>query len=393
MQIQQNSSFINTEYNKKHLLYVRVLTLLLFISSLLDSIGASVITSFMDKAKLISLVVLIIYGCVYAFINFSSIYDLIFILVLLFLTCTYKFSYFSALLLAFAIPLMMLTPCEVLDVYKYVIIGQLVVCFICGLLGFTPMYNVQDGVITFGFVNENSFGMLLAVLCLLFFFKNGTFKFRKANLLFFALTILIESLLIHDDTAIVMFVMFWIIILLNSTRFFKDNLILKTIYTVLPAFLCVLAFYVGFHYSVVGSNWLNLLNNIATARPYIWNYYLTIQPLKLFKNYFVLDKNINYGAFDGAYVYLGFFEGLIMLSIIVVGLCLANYRLIKNNQYSSLTFMLIFEVAGFSENVLINQSQSFALAFAILAFYKGWLDKRQVVIRDNISKLETSEFR
>ena len=62
-----------------------------------------------------------------------------------------------------------------------------------------------------------------------------------------------------------------------------------------------------------------------------------------------------------------------MLVIIVIGLALANIRLLLNKKFYIFAFLLCFEISGFAENIVINYYQCFALVFAILAYSKNWL--------------------
>lgn len=313
----------------------------------------------------------------YFFTYTKSLYKIFFFFFLLSILIIFNFSYFAISIFSFGIAFSNIRLNNTIRMYKYLAAIQLIVGLASAFLGLLPMKNYRTGVLTFGFINENITGMLLAVFVLCMFFRDGREIFvNKLNLLLLIIVLITEKFLFRDSTVLIMIILFFVFILIFKSKLGK-NRITKIISILLPIVLTIISFYVSYNFSSASSNWITRLNEILTERIYIWNYYVSNYPMTLFPSKWIINNNIFNGAFDNIYIYLGLFQGKVMLAITVIGLCIANLKLIKQREFGILAFMLAFEIAGFSENALFNINESFALIFAILAFNPGWMNEEK----------------
>lgn len=364
--------------SKNFILYEKIILTLLAIYSVASNVYAVNNSHIYSMVQFIATFGIMIVGLFeYSFIYIKSIYKFFFFLFLLLILVIFKFSYIAFSIFSLGIAFSNIQPSHTVYMYKYLVGIQLVISFVAANLNFLPMYNYRTGSLTFGFINENITGMLLAVFGLCIFFKcDGEFAINRLKIMLLIVILVLEKFLFKDSTALVMIISFYIFLFLFKNKFSKVKVI-QLICVFMPIILATLAFYVSYNFSLLSSNWITKLNDILTERIYIWNYYVSNYPLTLFPNNWQTNNGIFNGYFDGGYIYLGIFQGKIMLTIITLGLCLANFELIVQRKFGLLAIMLAFEVAGFAENVFFNINESFALIFAILAFNPEWMNEEK----------------
>ena len=353
--------------------YEYILVILLSINSIVNNI--TITSNIINQIGLFSMMLIFMVGIIFDISKFNSLSHYIYLIFLACFLVLFRFSFFSFSIASLAIDFLFIPVNNIVSIYRKIIIVQLIYGFLTSLAGLSPLKNPQTGVLTFGFVNENGIGILLAILVLTFLFteKNGqlVFNLKWYNIVFTILITGIEVLLFNDNTAALMIVFFFL--LLPLKEYFLKNRVFQLVSFLIPIGLAVFAFWVSFNYSITSATWVNKLNSLMTWRIDIWHYYLTNYPLTYFPSKLQTNNKILFGAFDGTYTYLGLFNGLIMLVIIVIGLALANIRLLLNKKFYIFAFLLCFEISGFAENIVINYYQCFALVFAILAYSKNWL--------------------
>ncbi|MBD5807111.1 hypothetical protein [Limosilactobacillus walteri] len=360
-------------------LYEKMILGLLVIYSIASNIYAVNASSTYSLIEFIATIAIMIVGIVWYITSLRDFSSLIFLLFLVLLLFIFRFSYFALSVVSLGIAFFSVKVENIVYIYKYLSASQLIFGIFAAMVGFLPMYNSKTGSFTFGFVNENMTGMILAVFALCIFFKNdGEFIVNKLNTLFLIGVVFVEKFLFNDSTAIVMILSFLILFIAKKT--IRRVKLIQLICIITPLILAIFSFYVSYAFSITSANWINKLNNLLSARIYIWNYYASNYPLTLFPNNWQINNKIFSGYFDGGYIYLGLFQGKIWLAIIVLGLCLANFKLIRHNNFVILAFMLSFEIAGFSENVLININESFAIILAFLAYNPSWIRNKNLTI-------------
>lgn len=360
-------------------LYEKIILGLLVIYSIASNIYAVNSSSTYSLIEFMVTIAIMIVGVFWYTVSLRKFSSLIFLLFLILILFMFRFSYFALSVVSLEIAFSSIKVKNIIYIYKYLSASQLIFGILAAMFGFLPMYNSKTGSFTFGFVNENMTGMILAVFALCIFFKNnGEFIVNRLNVLFLICVLFIEKFLFNDSTALVMIISFFVFLITKKT--IRRVKLIQFVCIITPLILAIFSFYVSYTFSITSANWISKLNDLLSARIYIWNYYASNYPLTLFPNNWQINAKIFSGYFDGAYIYLGLFQGKIWLTIIVLGLCLANFRLIRHNNFVILAFMLAFEIAGFSENVLININESFAIILAFLAYKPSWMHNKDLAI-------------
>lgn len=363
-----------SEISKKNVYYRNIIVILLAVNSIVNNLNINH-NSLLNHISFFSMILILLSGIIFNITKYNKVSHYAYFIFLLCLLFLFKFNYFSINIVSLALSFLFIPVSDVLLMYRQVILIQLVFGFLTSLIGLSPLRDSRTGVLTFGFVNENGTGMLLAVLALTLFFTQKKNKlvlnFKWSNSLFLILILCIEKFIFSDNTAILM-ILFFIALVPFKNHFLRSR-VLHFISFIIPICLALFAFFVAYNYSYLGATWINKLNSLMTWRINMWNYYIERVPLTYFPNNLQVNSKFFWGFFDGTYIYLGIFNGLIMLTLIVLGLSLANIRLLLSKNFYLFAFMLSFEICGFSENVIINYNQCFALIFAILAYNISWL--------------------
>lgn len=262
----------------------------------------------------------------------------------------------------------------IIEIYKILLFLEVVFGVITSYFKMTPAYNPRTGVRTFGFSNENVLGAVLVIWAILILFEVNKGKFfitkNKYKWIFFVLVSLYISLYLKDGTAFLIAMFFCMTVLL--TKLIISSGILKTVVIIFPILITSFSYWAGINYSE-SSKWLSFINKVATSRLYIWHYYLLNYPLTVMPSKWINNNRLANGAFDGSYVYLIVQYGWLATVLIILGLVLCNYKLIKAKQWNVLAVVFAIEIGGFSENLAIYYQETFVLAFAILSYYIGWL--------------------
>lgn len=270
---------------------------------------------------------------------------------------------------------------DIISNYKYSILYSTLAVVFLSLSGILSIYDPQGTGLSLGFNNVNQLGFYLGFLAILFTFRIGeqnsmiTLKYNRYNITFLVFVVIFEFLIIQDNTAGVMVLFFYLASLFKTTANY-----LKPLIIILPIVLTIFAYWAGFHYFQY--HFLETIDSIVTRRIFIWNHYLTSFPLTKFGTNWQADPNFINGFFDGAYIYYGIFYGIVILSVLLIGLALTNYKLVKSNQVILLILIISLEIVGFSENALFAYVQSPGLIFAFLGYFPGYF-RRGNTIEEN----------
>lgn len=270
---------------------------------------------------------------------------------------------------------------DIISNCKYSILCSTLAVVFLSLSGILNIYDPQGTGLSLGFNNVNQLGFYLAFLAILFTFRIGeqnsmiTLKYNRYNITFLVFVVIFDFLIIQDNTASVMVLFFYLASLFKTIANY-----LKPLIIILPIVLTIFAYWAGFHYSQY--HFLETIDSIVTRRIFIWNHYLTNFPLTKFGANWKVDPNFINGFFDGAYIYYGIFYGIVILSVLLIGLALTNYKLVKSNQVILLILIISLEIVGFSENALFAYVQSPGLIFAFLGYFPGYF-RRDNTIEEN----------
>ena len=192
-------------------LYEKIILGLLIIYSIASNIYAVSASSTYSLIEFIATITIMVVGLVWyiaSLRNFSSLIFLLFLMLILFI---FRFSYFALSVVSLGIAFSNIKVKNIIYIYKYLSASQLIFGIFAAMIGFLPMYNSKTGSFTFGFVNENIIGMILAVFALCIFFKNsGEFVVNRLNILFLIGVLFVEKFLFNDLTALVMIISFFV---------------------------------------------------------------------------------------------------------------------------------------------------------------------------------------
>lgn len=259
-------------------------------------------------------------------------------------------------------------------IYKYAIGIGLTMTTCLSLLGKLPMRNYIDGVISVGFVNENTLGFYLSFFAILTTLKiiDGyiTYNFTFINILILILAILFDLFVINYNTAIIM-ISVYLLFCFFSKFLDKVRHFLSVIFFLLPPFLMYLSYWCALNFGKYG--FLQKANEILTNRFLMWHYYVVNFQWGFRGSSWQISKGIWQGYLDGAYFSELLFFGLLAI-ILTLGLSIINIRLIQSKNWILLSLVVILELCGFAENILFNYNDSFGVIFALLGFYPGKID-------------------
>lgn len=302
---------------------------------------------------------------------------IIFIAILVAILCCFKFNNFLVIPACLAIAFVNYSPELVLHSYYISSIWNFIITALIAIIGLSPMTNSSDGVITLGYSNENSLGLIITFLAILFFiqFYKDRMKTHWAylKLMFVLLTLIVDYFIIDDKTMIVVFAFFILLSLLLKANNFLALFIAKVIGIILPFFLLYMSFVFTENY---GSTQLSLrLNEMLSNRLYMWNWYYQKMGISFLPPSTRLSGFNFWGTIDGSYTLFLLQYGIVLTILITFALLVSNYLLLKNNKHTLFSIMLSFELGAFCENVLQFYTLTFVLIFAICAIYPGWTKK------------------
>ena len=217
-------------------------------------------------------------------------------------------------------------------------------------------------------------------------YKKNNELTMKVNPLVFLGSIAIfffNKALLDDDTANVILISIFITYFLsNHFDSKRSQKVMGIIYGLFPIIIGGSSLGLGYIYNP-NHHVLYEINTNLTQRLFVWNYYLKNYSSTLIpKPNQITNMDIVEGNFDGFYVYIWVFFGVLFFLLIVLGMALSNYKLYKNRNYAILSLMVGFEILGFSETVILSCNYNFAIFFALLAFYPDWLQLQNKNIKN-----------
>lgn len=247
--------------------------------------------------------------------------------------------------------------------------------FFMSLIGVLPYRDSLTGYIDLGFKNPNTTGFYIAIIAielLMVIYNNH----KVLSLSYYVISVILESYLFHDSTAVMMSIIF--IFLFYVCKFRESWLHSKVIFFIsalIPSFLAISSFEIAKNYNY--SPLYLQLNDILTNRAFLWHYYFVNYPPKLFMqsidiNTVGLSAVPGNGAFDGAYVSFLVYNGYILLGLFVGLLTLLIWRSLKYKQTLLFIFSVTVILSGFTEGLLFSAFQSPVIVIATLIINQRW---------------------
>lgn len=234
---------------------------------------------------------------------------------------------------------------DVMQIYTVALTLDVTVCVVLSVVGITPLFS-NEGLITFGFVNQNGIAFYFAIATIMWIRKaQSVLSFSIATLV-----VIIESIIMYYYwscfTGLWMLVGFWVLLLLFKINMWKY---LKYLLVAAPLILFLFVLIIGYLYSELNS--LDGLNQTLNGRPFIWNQYITRAGFKVFGSSADVNE-AEFGPIDGSYLATPLEYGAIWTVFLVFALIGINVFLGKTKQWDILALAIVMEISGASENKL-----------------------------------------
>lgn len=301
--------------------------------------------------------------------------DIIFVGVILLIWTITKFNSFFSVPILVALAFINCTPWQVIKGYYLANMVCLVITFLLSLVGLSPMRNVMDGVISFGFANENTLGLFTLLISLFYVLELFTLKretrYFYEKMIFIVFFILLNNFITGDRTVIIVFLFFILFIGIFKLKNKFFTFIIKFFGTVCPILLTYMSYLFSKNYD--NSNFYYLLNNLLSNRMYMWNWYYHRIPISWYPSYLKIDQFNFWGTIDGSYAYLIFQSGLVTTLIVCLLLVYCNFLLLKNNENYIFCLLISLEIGALSEDILQSPAIVLVMTFAILTLYPRWI--------------------
>lgn len=304
-------------------------------------------------------------------LTFQKIIFNLLIVVILFI---FKFNNFLVIPACLAIAFINYSPELVVHSYYISSIWNLIVTCLTAIVGFGPMFNSSDGVLTLGYSNENSFGLVITFLALLFYIQLKLYKSRTnwfyIKIVFIFLTLFIDYFVIDDKTMFIVFIAFVVLSILLKSNKLVVLILVKFIGIILPFSLLYLSWLFTKDFGSMQNSFK--INEIMSNRLYMWNWYYQKMGVSFLPPSLHLSGFDFWGTIDGSYTLFLLQYGVCLTILVTILLAICNYLLYKNNKYILFSLMLSFELGAFCENILQFYTLTFVLIFAICSIYPGW---------------------
>lgn len=355
-------------------LYTNVLTFAIFYLVLINSL-------LQDKFSItvVSLSRLFVFGVLALLALWNTIFYkdigdklnyVVFILLAVFLALL-KDSQFSILLL-FAIFCSLIDPYMVMRAYFRGILYGVIIVSLASLLGYIP--KMLGNIWVFGFSNPNAIGFLIATEILTYITLHWK-KITFTDYLIFIIGLLFEKIVLSDDTATIVLIIFMIIYLMSK----KQSLfpLISKLTIMAPIFLFSFSWFISNYYGRY--SWIAKFSKIITDRPEIWSYYLNIygvhllpQKITLFfatdfqRAFFGGNLSNLYAGFDTSYIYMLLSDGLLLSFFIIFVLTYFANKIKTNPALICFTFSIF--IFGFTETAVLTPLAYYQSVILIIAF-------------------------
>lgn len=361
----------NIDFTRVYKSFVLLLfMILLIIENFLLGIGS------FNKIAFGLTIFLILVSLLYDIIYLKNIGQLIFILFLIIILLIFR-DYTVIGMVILGLIFLNFNIETVFPIFKWIMFVLLFSGFLFCIIGLLPLVDYM-GVISLGFGNENKFGAVLELYAIysLFSIEKGQYlkiNSMKRNWILFVVILLFNLFILTDSTVVITMISF-VLLLLFLRRLLRFQ-VMKVLTIFFPVIISYFAIWltINFNPNIL---WMERLNTFLTERIYIWHMYFMNSTIDLTKSSFEVNSSFFNGFFDGAYSYIFISEGWLLTLLIVFGLVLCNLELIKFHRYELLCFMLSMEIAGFSENILVNLWMGCAFIFIIMAYNPQWYRQR-----------------
>lgn len=320
------------------------------------------------------------FGIVHFIFNNFSLRKLIFIFSLFIILLISSFNTFFIVPLIIAISFVEFTPFEVIRGYYFSNLYCLVATILLALFGLSPLRNPNDGILSFGFANENTLGLFMLLISSFYLLeiKRGNNHNKYYKVAFILLFILMDLFVIDDRTVALVFFVFLLLSYLIKAQYGHLLKVICYIGCLLPAILTYGSWIAMKNYNN-SSYFYYILNNVLSNRFLMWNWFYRNIPISLFPNSLQVNRFNYWGTVDGSYAKMLLQSGIIITLIVCLLLILCNILLIRHNYYDIFCLLFSLELGAFSENILQLPTIAYVIIFALMSLYPKWLDNSEKI--------------
>lgn len=302
---------------------------------------------------------------------------IIFVVLIFMILLITKFNSFFIVPVLFSLAFVNYTPWDLIRGYNLANLFSLCMTVLLSILGFLPMRNYLDGVISLGYTNENTLGLFTLLISLFYTLEiimyKSKMKFIRLKIIFIITFVFLNYFIIEDRTVIVVFLVFLLLCYVFKSKINFFVYLTKVLGCLCPILFTYISLFLVKHYD--SSNFYFTLNKLLTNRLYMWNWYFERMPISLYPSNLKINLFDFWGTIDGSYVYLLFQSGVLVTIITCSLLVYSNYLLLKNNFNYLFCLLLSLEVCAFSEDILQLPLIVFVMCFALLSIYPNWVTK------------------
>lgn len=259
----------------------------------------------------------------------------------------------------------------------------IIITVLLSISGFLPI-KTGTNLLSFGFNNPNVFGFLLVIVYIGYCILN---RYHLVIKILLAISLVCFNIFFLDDnTASIVIILFCILQLIH---FEQINYFLQKMTIIMPELLLFVSYFLMRTYGKY--KWTYSIDSFLTNRPQIWSFYNNLYGISLFPQkiqiyslsnyeYFFFGQNLplQYRGFDGAYIYLLIFDGIIMTIFILIAISyfVAQLDLKKEQIYICSTLSIL--IFGITESVAIAPFGYFENFLLILVIRKVLLGSREI---------------
>lgn len=328
---------------KKSLLIVALVSL--FINAYVKGAGLATFNAITSMVVYAVFLLMGLYVCIDLLSKRYKIWQIIVMFILLGISFLGKGTVALTLLILVGLFVIHITDKDIMEIFRISLTLDVIASVLMSICRITPLYS-KEGMVTFGFVNQNGIAFYFAIATILWIRKARSI----GSILLATVAVCIEATIMYFywscQTGALILVGFWALFLLLKINAWRA---LKYVLTLTPLIFFLFVITVGAAYSEV--NGLDGLNESLNERPFIWNQYITNAGFRYFGASIDVTE-AEFGPIDGTYLATPLEYGIVWIVFLILALIRLNLILGKNKQWDILALAIIMEISGASETKL-----------------------------------------
>ena len=372
-----------TNHNIKDGIGFRCLVLLLTILAI-ATVQNNVRNNAFQSVVIFTSIAVFVLGIAIFFYNGISYSKILFLFSLSLILYLSNFNNFLVVPMCLAVAFVNYPPELIVDAYNTSNIWNLCITIVLALVGLSPMRNVNDGVLSLGYANENTLGLIITFISLKFLkdlASNKNERKKVLKILFIVLSFFVNYFVTQDRTMTLVLLLFTFELFLFKIKGFITLYVYKIVGLILPYFLLYSSWTLAKNFGE--SQFSYLLNNALSNRLLMWNWYYQKSGISVLPQINLLNKLNYWGTIDGSYTLLLLQYGLMLSIIICTLLTICNLLLLKHKKHTIFYMLLSLEVGAFCENIIQFYTLSFVLVFAINTLYMSWMSNSECLVKQS----------